>query len=338
MIVPDRLEAWMDESLLPGKGSPLAVRPLAGGSQNAVFELVRDDLHAVLRMPPPQAPAARDNGILREWRVISALDATDVPHTPALGLCSDPAVLGRPFYLMGFVDGWSPLSHPDGWPPPYEEDDAARYGLAYQLVEGAALLGNVDWQAVGLGDFGRPDGFHERQVTRWATYLESVKGRKLPGFDVAAAWLHERRPLDYRPGIMHGDYSYANIMFRHEIPPRLAAVIDWEMATIGDPKLDLAWALHSWPTSAPGDADAANRLTAGMPPRAQLLEHYAEVSGRQVDDFDYYLVLAKWKLAVVLEQGFQRAGDDEKLRSFGPMVLDLFAEAAEVAETTSYRG
>jgi aminoglycoside phosphotransferase (APT) family kinase protein len=127
-------------------------------------------------------------------------------------------------------------------------------------------------------------------------------------------------------------------MFRHEIPPRLAAVIDWEMATIGDPKLDLAWALHSWPTSVSGDADAANRLTAGMPPRSQLLEHYAEVSGRQVDDFDYYLVLAKWKLAVVLEQGFQRAGDDEKLRSFGPMVLDLFAEAAEVAETTSYRG
>jgi aminoglycoside phosphotransferase (APT) family kinase protein len=338
MVALDRLEAWLDENLPRGKGAPLDVRPLAGGSQNAVFEVVRDDLHAVLRMPPPHAPAARDKGILREWQVISALGSTDVPHTPALGLCADPGVLGRPFYLMGFIDGWSPLNHTDGWPAPYEKAGAARHELAYQLVEGVASLGNVEWQAVGLEDFGRPDGFHERQVKRWSSYLDSVQGRKPPGFEVAAAWLDEHRPLDYHPGVMHGDYSYANVMFRNDAPARLAAIIDWEMATIGDPKLDLAWALHAWPVSTVHDADAENRLTAEMPARARLLEHYAEASGRQIDDFDYYLVLAKWKLAIVLEQGFQRAGGDEKLQTFGPMVLDLFAEAAEVAETTTYRG
>jgi aminoglycoside phosphotransferase (APT) family kinase protein len=133
---------------------------------------------------------------------------------------------------------------------------------------------------------------------------------------------------------MHGDYSYANVMYRHGAPARLAAIIDWEMATIGDPKLDLAWALHSWPTA--GTDDATNALTVGMPPRSKLLEHYAGVSGRQVEDFDYYLILAKWKLAVVLEQGFQRAGGDKNLQSFGPMVLELFAQAAELAESTSY--
>jgi aminoglycoside phosphotransferase (APT) family kinase protein len=299
-----------------------------------VFEVTRDNLHGVLRMPPAHAPADRDAGIMREWRIIAALEGTDVPHPPALGLCSDPAMLGRPFYLMGYVDGWSALDHSLGWPPPFGDDQAARHGLAYQLVEGAALLAGVDWQRNGLGDFGRPEGFHERQVARWEAFLARVKVRELPGFDVAAAWLRSHRPLDYRPGIMHGDYSYANVMYRHGAPARLAAIIDWEMATIGDPKLDLAWALHSWPTA--GTDDATNALTVGMPPRSKLLEHYAGVSGRQVEDFEYYLILAKWKLAVVLEQGFQRAGGDKNLQSFGPMVLELFAQAAELAESTSY--
>jgi aminoglycoside phosphotransferase (APT) family kinase protein len=138
---------------------------------------------------------------------------------------------------------------------------------------------------------------------------------------------------------MHGDYQFANVMFEHGAPARLAAIVDWEMGTVGDPKLDLAWTVQGWPddTSAPAAAEASYVDLSGMPSRAQLLDHYAAVSGRQVDDIDYYVVLARWKLAVVLEQGFQRAGDDEKLQAFGPIVLDLFARAAELAETTDYR-
>lgn len=338
MIDFERLATWMDDEGLPGKGEPIEHRFLSGGSQNEIYEIRRGDEVCVIRIPPPSAPANRDDGILREWRIIDALDGTDVPHTPAVAMCEDQSVLGRAFYLMGLVEGWSPMDMGDSWPAPFDTDLEARAGLAYQLVEGTALLSKVDWQTRGLQDLGRPDGFHERQVDRWTAFLERIKGRELPGFDEAASWLRAHRPIDYIPGIMHGDYQFANVMYQHGAPARLAAIVDWEMGTVGDPKVDLAWVVQSWPE----DTDAAEASESsyvdmrGMPSREHVLAHYAEVSGRQVDDIDYYVILAKWKLAVVLEQGFQRAGDDEKLQAFGPIVLDLMQGAAELAETTDY--
>jgi len=338
VIDTDRLTDWMDRRGLPGPGSPLEASFVSGGTQNEIYELRRDGLHGALRMPPPGAPAARDEGILREWRIIEALDGSDVPHTPAIAYCDERAVLGRPFYIMGFVDGWSPMST-DGWPAPFDTDLEARQGLAYQLVEGIALLSRFDWQAKGLHDLGRPHGFHERQVDRWTAFLARIKGRELPGFDEAAAWLRAHKPIDFAPGLMHGDYQFANVMFEHGAPARLAALVDWEMGTVGDPKLDLGWVVHSWPDD-PGDVtDGFSYVDmAGMPTRDEVLQHYSKVSGRQVDDIDYYCVLAKWKLAVVLEQGFQRAGDDEKLQAFGPVVLDLMRGAADLAARSDYDG
>jgi aminoglycoside phosphotransferase (APT) family kinase protein len=334
----ERLAPWMDKAGL-GTGAPLEHRFISGGSQNAIYEIRRGDVHAALRIPPPPAPQSRDEGILREWRIIEALDGTDVPHTPAVAVCEDTTVLGRTFYLMGFVDGWSPMSIRT-WPPPFDTDLDARQGLSYQLIEGIALLSKVDWRAKGLDGLGRPDGFHERQVERWTTFLDRIKGRELPGLDAASAWLRSHRPHDYIPGVMHGDYQFANVMYRDGAPARLAAIVDWEMGTVGDPKLDLGWVVQSWPedTTAPEAAGSSYVDMTGMPTRAQVLAHYAEVSGRQVDDIDYYVVLAKWKLAIVLEQGFQRSGDDEKLQAFGPIVLDLMQGAAELAETTDYAG
>src|SRR5687768_15391317 len=177
MIDIDRLATWMDEQGL-AKGEPIEHDFIAGGSQNEIYEIRRGSLHAALRIPPTTAPDSRDDGIVREWRIIEALDGTDVPHTPAIAACTDTSVLGRTFYLMGFVEGWSPMGLEqlsDGsrpWPEPFHSDLEARKGLAYQLVEGIALLGNVDWQAKGLQDLGRPDGFHERQVDRWTAFLE----------------------------------------------------------------------------------------------------------------------------------------------------------------------
>ena len=339
MIDTARLAAWLDTTDIRGAGAPIEATYVSGGSQNEIYEIRRGDLHAALRIPPPAAPDTRDAGIVREWRIIDALDGTDVPHTEAIGLCDDAAVLGRTFYLMGFVDGWSPMGV-DDWPEPFHSDLEARKGLAYQLVEGIGLLSKVDWQARGLGDLGRPDGFHERQVDRWTAFLERIKGRELPGFDEAAAWLRDRRPVDFVPGLMHGDYQFANVMYEHGGPARLAAIVDWEMGTVGDPKLDLGWVVQGWPddTDAPEAAESSYVDMYAMPSREQIVEHYAAVSGRQVDDIDYYLVLAKWKLAVVLEQGFQRAGDDEKLQAFGPIVLDLMRGAAELAASSDYKG
>ena len=339
MIDVARLGRFMDDAGL-APGAPIEARYISGGSQNDIYEVRRGDVHGALRIPPRAAPASRDDGILREWRIIEALEGTDVPHTPAVAACTDTDVLGRTFYLMGFVDGWSPMGLEDHrWPAPFDADVDARRGLAFQLVEGIALLSRVDWRAKGLDDLGRPEGFHERQVDRWTGFLERIKGRDLPGFDEAAAWLRSHRPIDYVPGIMHGDYQFANVMYEHGAPARLAAIVDWEMGTVGDPKLDLGWVVQSWPddTTADDAAESGYVDMFGMPSRDEVLAHYAAVSGRQVDDIDYYVVLAKWKLAVVLEQGYQRAGDDEKLLAFGPIVLDLMRGAGELAETTSYK-
>ena len=341
MIDVQRLAAWMDDAGLPGKGAPLEHRFLSGGSQNEIYELRRDGERCVIRMPPATAPADRDAGILREWRIIEALDGTEVPHTPAIAVCDDASVLGRPFYLMGFVDGWSPMELMGSrrWPAPFDTDLEARAGLGYQLAEGIALLSKVDWRAKGLDDLGRPEGFHERQVDRWTTFFDRIRGRELDGMEVASAWLRAHRPLDYVAGLMHGDYQFANVMYEDGAPARLAAIVDWEMGTVGDPKLDLGWMIQGWPedTSAPDAAESSYVDLTGMPSRSQVLARYSEVSGRQVEDIDYYVVLAKWKLAIVLERGFQRAGDDEKLQAYGPIIVDLMTSAAELAETTDYR-
>jgi aminoglycoside phosphotransferase (APT) family kinase protein len=334
----DKVGAWLDAAGLPGTGEAIEHRYISGGSQNEIYEIRRGDLHGAIRIPPSTAPESRDDGILREWRIIEALNGSDVPHTEAIAVCTDKDVLGRTFYIMGFVDGWSPMGLTDGWPAPFDTDLDARKGLAFQLVEGIGLLSKVDWQAKGLQDLGRPDGFHERQVDRWTAFLERIKGRELPGFDDASAWLRAHKPIDYIPGLMHGDYQFANVMYCDGAPAQLAAIVDWEMGTVGDPKLDLGWVVQSWPddTSAIEASESSYVDMRGMPSKDEVLAHYSKVSGRQVDDMDYYVILAKWKLAVVLEQGFQRASADPKLEAFGPIVLDLMRGAAELAETTDY--
>lgn len=265
-----RLADWMDNAGLAGKGEPLEARFLSGGTQNVIYAIRRGEHHCVLRMPPAGAPPDRDKGILREWRIIEALDGTDVPHTAAVGVCADPEVLGRPFYLMGFVDGWSPMDTHGRWPEPFNSDLSTRPALSYQLAEGIALLSKVDWQAKGLSDLGRPDGFHERQVDRWIGFLDRIKNRELPGLDVATDWLRTHKPLDFIPGLMHGDYQFANVMYRHGAPATMAAIVDWEMGTVGDPKLDLAWMVQSWPAdpdnpapSEMGYVDTARNAFAG---------------------------------------------------------------------------
>jgi aminoglycoside phosphotransferase (APT) family kinase protein len=335
---PERLAQWLDSAGL-APGVPLTTRYISGGSQNEIYEIVRgEQFRAVLRIPPAKANAERDAGILREYRIIEALDGTDVPHTPAIAVCPDQSVLGRAFYLMGFVDGWSPMQTRRSWPAPFDTDIAARRELSFQLVEGIALLSRVDWKARGLEGFGRPDGFHERQVDRWTAFLNRIKGRDLPGWDEAAAWLRAHKPLDYIPGIMHGDYQFANVMFEHGGPARLAAMVDWEMGTVGDPKLDLAWVIQSWPEdTSGGDGSVGGYVDlTGMPSRGELLDRYASISGRQVDDIDYYNVLARWKLGTVLEQTYQRSGDSEKAASFGAIAESLTRGAAELAASTDY--
>ncbi|MGH7803284.1 MAG: phosphotransferase family protein, partial [Candidatus Binatia bacterium] len=215
----------------------------------------------------------------------------------------------------------------------------ARRGLAFELVDAIAKLARVDWRANGLEGFGKPDGFHERQVDRWLAHLAAFRFREIPGLEEAAAWLRTHRPRTYEPGILHGDYQFANVMFRHGAPARLAAIVDWEMATIGDPRLDLGWVLMSWPN--PGERESSTMTYvdyAGMPSREELAERYARASGLPVDEIDYFVVLARFKIAIVLEGGYARAAtggaDNPKMKLFGDVVLEMARKAAELAATS----
>ncbi|MCW2929115.1 MAG: putative phosphotransferase [Actinomycetia bacterium] len=329
------LGRWMDGEGLPGAGAPTLTR-LSGGSQNELFIVERDEVRAVLRIPPATAGEARFDGLRRELRLLRALQGADVPHAEFIAGTGEADVLGAPFYLMLPVDGWSPMGN-GKWPEPFESDLPLRRGLAFELVRGAALLSKVDWEARGLTGFGRPENFHDRQVDRWLSFLDKYKFRDLPGLDEASAWLRTHRPRHWSSGIMHGDYQFANVMYAQGAPAKLAAVIDWEMTTIGDPLLDLGWVLISWPPE--GDDMTRYVSVDGMPSRDELLEHYESISGRSTEDIDYYVVLARWKLGIVLEMSYAKLTSggavDPKAASFGPLVLELIRKAAELSRTAT---
>lgn len=333
----DKLGRWLDARDAPGHGERPLLELLTGGSQNTLYRVRRGEHRLVLRMPGPGADAGRLDGLLREIRLVRALRGTDVPHAELVAADDSGDVLGKPFYVMAEIDGWSPME--GGWQQPFDTDLSARRELAFQLVDGAARLGRVDWAAQGLDGFGRPDGFHERQVDRWLTFLAAYRVRELPGLDEAAQWLRRNRPAHYRPGIMHGDYQFANVMFAHGTPGRLAAIVDWEMTTIGDPLLDLGWALLGYDGEHPR-ADGFYLDMAGMPTRTELLAHYEQVSGLSTDNIDYYLVLANWKLGIVLEKTYAASlapnskVDPQVAGAMGPMILQLMTTAAQLAAAT----
>ena len=331
------LAQWMDDNGLPGAGEPLTTRFVTGGASNEIFELRRGEHRMAIRRPPRIVPEGRNQTMLREYRVLHALNGTDVPHAEALGVCEDESVLGACFYIMDWVDGWSGLEGRN-WPEPFGDDLVARKDLGFQLVDGIAKLSKVDWQARGLEGFGKPDNFHERQVDRWLAHLDGFKIRDLPGTDVAAEWLRNHKPKSYVPGILHGDYQFANVMFHHGAPGRLAAIVDWEMATIGDPLLDLGWVMMGWPEDPNSDEAGGYVDYHGMPTRDEMLEYYANESGRSVDEIDYYVILARFKIAIVLEGGYARyvqgGADNPRMEAFGPIVLEMMENAAALAQTT----
>ena len=336
-IDTDALARWMDAQHLPGSGEPLTARYISGGASNEIFALQRGDIHMALRKPPSKVPKGRNEIMLREYRVLAALNDSDVPHPEGIAVCEDTAVLGACFYIMGHIDGWTPMGD---LPPPFDTDPRLRAAMANELVDAIAKLGQVDWRAAGLGDFGKPQGFLERQVDRWLAHLANIQFRELPGLSEAAQWLRRHTPRSFKPGIIHGDYQFANVMFHHGNEAKLAAIVDWEMATIGDPLLDLAWILMTWPDP---DEDRSSGYVdfTGMPSRAELMQRYAAASGLPIDEMDYYIVLARFKMACVLEAGYARyvqgGADNPKMAMFGDVVLDMASRAHLLARTSTLK-
>jgi aminoglycoside phosphotransferase (APT) family kinase protein len=284
---------------------------LAGGTQNLLFRFEREGRCYVLRRPSLTPRPEAERTILREARVLGALARTAVPHPKLIGACDSQAVLGAFFYVTEEVQGFNAtLRLPDH----FKADASARRRLGLELVEGIASLAAVDPDQLGLGDFGKPQGFLERQVPRWAAQLESY--RQFPGWPGPAVldrvadiggWLERHRPASCVVGLMHGDYHIGNVLF-NQGDGRLAAILDWELATLGDPLLDLARLLSSWP--APNGASPLSLKVEpwdGFPGREELIERYAQRTGRDLRDLLWFEVLACYKLAIVLEGTHARA-------------------------------
>ena len=298
------LAAWLDVNV-PGLGSgPVTLRPLAGGTSGSVLLVTRADRRAVLRATawPPRPDSIR--ALEREAQILRALDGSAVPHPRFLAYCGDESVLGSPFCLIDFVDGWLGSTQP---PEPFASDLLLRHQTAFAMIDGLAELARIDPATVGLADFGKPDQFLERQVDRWLGLMAKHRAhpdygdRELPGLDAVASWLRANTPVTQRITPIHGDVSFSNVMFANDRPPRLAAIIDWEIATIGDPLLDLGRSIYPFP-SADGSAgySLAVDLT-GYPTREALAARYAERTGLSIENIDYYMVLSMFKLAALIE-------------------------------------
>ena len=323
-----------------GDGPIDTISAITGGTQNIMLRFTRSGREYVLRRGPLHLRPVSNSVILRETRVLRALADTDVPHAALIAVCEDTSVLGDAvFYLMEPVDGFNAGA---GLPAPHATNADIRHTMGLSMAGAAARLGAVDHVAVGLADFGKPDGFLERQVPRWFSELQSyAKFDNYPGPDIGdvdavATWLRERQPSTFTPGIMHGDYHAANVMFAPH-GPDVAAIVDWEMCTIGDPLLDLGWMLATWYRPGLEPVLPNEFMTAGgLATPAELVEHYGRNTDRDLSNINWYAVLACFKLGIILEGTNARAAAGLAPREIGDTLhtatVRLFDRALTIME------
>lgn len=318
----ERLSAWMDEQGLP-RGPLRDVELLGGGTQNILLKFGRGGMWFVLRRPPRHLRPNSNETMRREARVLEAIADTGVPHPRFIAGCPGTDVLGASFYLMEPIDGFNPTT---GLPELHRCDAAVRHAMGLGLIDAITELGAVDYGRVGLEDFGKPRGYLERQVERWRSQLEGYAkfdgypGPDIPGVERVAEWLDANRPQSWSPGIIHGDYHLANVMYAYD-GPRLAAIVDWELSTIGDPLLDLGWLLATWHDS---DDPLGGLIVVspwqGFPSPQELIARYRERSARDLSAIDWYAVLACYKLGIILEGTHARACAGKADRSTGDLL------------------
>ncbi|MGF2950929.1 phosphotransferase family protein [Mycobacterium sp. THU-M116] len=327
-----------------GEGPLEDASAITGGTQNVMLRFTRAGRPYVLRRGPRHLRTRSNSVILRETKVLAALSDSEVPHPHLIATCDDPGVLGDAvFYLMEPVDGFNAG---EGLPPLHARDERVRFGMGLSMADALAKLGAVDHVAVGLADFGKPAGFLERQVPRWLSELESYQqyenypGPQIPGVDRVAAWLEAHRPTTWMPGIMHGDYHAANVMFSHT-GPEVVAIVDWEMCAIGDPLLDLGWLLATW--RQPDGSSVFSHSLGGQDGLAGtddlLLRHYAANTTRDLSQVTRYTVLACFKLGIVIEGTLARACAGKAEKQVGDQLhaatVHLFERALTLIDSGS---
>lgn len=331
----DILCTWMDERGL-GSGPLERFEAIAGGTQNLLLRFDRDGRTYVLRRPPEHKRANSDETMRREARVLGALAGSDVPHPALIAAESDEGVLGAAFYLMEPIDGFQATS---GLPALHAGDPAVRHAMGLSFVDALLSLHAVDSETGILDGFGKPDGYLERQVPRWQAQLDSYReldgypGPALPHLADIQAFLEQNRPDPSPTGIIHGDYHLGNVMFRHD-RGEIAAIVDWELATRGDPLIDLGLVVAFWP-EADGDAGMMSvQPWDGFPTIDELVRHYDERSPRSIDALDWYAVLACYKTGIILEGTHARAFAGKAAKAFGDLLhattIGLFERAGRI--------
>jgi aminoglycoside phosphotransferase (APT) family kinase protein len=331
LVVVAPLRAFLDGRGL-GAGE-LEVEPIGEGHSNVTFTIRREGVELVLRRPPrgPLPPSAHD--VLREARVMTALDGR--ARVPAiLAVCDDPAVIGAPFCVMERVEGDVITS---ALPPALDPLDERRR-IGEELVDSLVEVHGVDWRAAGLEGFGKPTGYLERQVRRFLGLWEHNRTRDIPAVEAVAEWLRDNLPESGPATVVHGDYRLGNTMYAPQAPARLAAIFDWEMATIGDPLADVGYLCTMWiDRDDPPTKFELSRVTRqeGFLKRDELIARYEERSGRSMTDIRWYRTLALWKSIVFMEGNYRRAvsgaTDDPYLKGFGEGVLQLAQRAEALA-------
>jgi aminoglycoside phosphotransferase (APT) family kinase protein len=335
LLVLEPLAAFLDENNL-GAGE-IRAQPIGDGHSNVTYLIDRPDgSEMVLRRPPrpPLPPSAHD--VLREARLLRALEHTSARVPRVLAVCEPEEVIGCPFYVMERVRGdvitWQT-------PEPLDTPEQHRR-IGEQLIDALVEIHAVDWRAAGLEGFGKPTGYLERQLRRFGGLWDLNRTREIPAVERVKEWLAKHLPNSGTATIVHGDYRLGNTMFESAAPAHLVAVFDWEMATIGDPLADVGYMCMFWTEA--GDPEGGLRAALGnvtraegYPTRAELIARYEEASKRSMTDLRWYVTLALWKSVVFMEGNYKRAlagsTDDPYLKAFGQGVLELAQQAEEVA-------
>ena len=304
LLVRRPLEALLNRHGL-GSG-PIEAEPVGEGHSNVTYLVRRSGGEWVLRRPPrpPLPPSAHD--VLREAFLLQSVEDAPVRTPRVLLSCDDDAVIGAPFYVMEKVDG-DVITHTI---PEALDDEASRRAVAEELIDALVEIHAVDWRACGLEGYGKPTGYLDRQLRRFGGLWEHNRTREIPTMERITEWLGAHRPESGDATIVHGDYRLGNTMFARETPPRLNAIFDWELATIGDPLADVGYLAATY--AQPGDPDntlfslGAVTKQPGFPTREELIARYEERSGRSMGDVRWYTTLAMWKAAVFLEGSYKR--------------------------------
>ena len=325
--ISNNVEGWLVANI-NGATAPFAYTQIAGGHSNLTFKVTdASGNRYVLRRPPLSHALASAHDMGREHRIISALHDSQVPVAPALGLCVDVEVNEAPFYVMSFVDG---LIIRDNETARRDLTDATRLHASNSLIDTMVKIHQVVPGDVGLGELGRHEGYIERQLKRWYGQWNASKTRELPAIDRVHDELLKRIPIQGPATIVHGDYRLDNCMI--DAQGNIAAVLDWELCTLGDPMADLGLLMVYW-TGPDDDAGANNFATTTAPGflnRQQLAQRYAQVSGRDISHLDFYVSFAYWKLACIIEGVYARYISGA-MGEHDPQAFDAFKTQVETA-------